>query len=84
MSLLICFHCGDRFDTRNGYAGITLARGRTALEQLRHGRSLHVCDECSEVLGAWLGIPPEPVAEAVHVQPHPRPYSACNDTFPTF
>jgi hypothetical protein len=73
---LICFRCGQLYRVEDGYAGVFLSRGRTSLEQLRHGRGLQVCDECAEGLQAWLGIPPTfPATPSADIPT--RPFSAC-------
>lgn len=72
-----CFRCRHPFRPEDGYGGVFLSRGRTELDQLHNGRSLHVCDECAETLQAWLGIPPSIPAAPPPPELHPRPFSAC-------
>ncbi len=49
-----CRRCGNRTDPANGFTGIHICRGRTALEQLQTGRVFYLCDECTDSLETWL------------------------------
>jgi hypothetical protein len=49
-----CGKCGQDFDRHKGFAGIHTSVGATALEQLRNGRAVFLCNACGEKLREWL------------------------------
>lgn len=53
-----CARCRHRYASEEGYAGITFSLGSSALEQLRNGRTVHLCGECAETLRTWLSLAP--------------------------
>ena len=53
-----CRRCGHRFTYEAGFASVNFSEGATALEQLRNGRLLFLCEDCAGELRAWLGISP--------------------------
>lgn len=49
-----CARCGCDFDRSKGFAGIHTSVGATALEQLRNGRAVFLCNDCGVKLRKWL------------------------------
>lgn len=71
-----CRRCGSRISHAEGYAGVHFSEGATALEQLRNGKVVFLCVECSLALRTWLGfteLPPRPIIEPVGPPKPPDP-----------
>lgn len=60
VKLIACRRCGHRSHPDHGFVAIHFSEGHSALEQLRNGRVVYICDECGELLRSWLRIAPIP------------------------
>lgn len=78
MDSLTCSVCGYPYRRRDGFAGVSLSKGETELDQMRNWQRFEVCGECSDVLKSWLGVPVEPRTRTREDDPV-RPYSLCAD-----
>lgn len=62
--MLRCARCYHGFDASNGRVGIFFTSGGSAADELRDSHVKHLCPNCGDSLGAWIGIRPDELWEA--------------------